>query len=119
LRRAFGNVDETARSVLSLLVQGVSSEVPQAFHRWLETGPVRAWQILARLIEEGKVRGEFRIDADSEVLARTTISGLILQLAWQRFGDGVPAVAIDRDQLIDSTVDGLLHALRPFGRGRG
>jgi AcrR family transcriptional regulator len=118
VRRAFGNLDDTRLSVLTLLVQGVSSDVPQAFFRWLEAGPVRAWEILADLIEQGKAAGEFRRDADSEVLARTTVSGLILQFAWQRFADGVPAVAIDADQLIDSTIDGLLHALRPLARAR-
>lgn len=112
LRRAFGRLDATRLGVLTLLVQ-LSSEVPHAFARWLESGPVRAWQILAELIEAGKAAGEFRLDADSEVLARTTLSGLILQFAWQRVADDVPAVAVDGDRLIDSTIDGLLHALRP------
>jgi AcrR family transcriptional regulator len=119
LRRAFGQLDPVRLSVLTLLVQGVASEVPHAFHRWLETGPVRGWEILAELIEEGKAIGEFRADADSEVIARTTISGLILQFAWQRFADGVPRVAIEADQLIDSTAEFLLHGLKPIGRTEG
>ena len=117
LRRAFGgNMDQTRQSVLTLLVQGVAREVPHVYQRWLEAGPARAWQLLAELIEEGKASGEFRKDVDSEVAARVTISGLILQLAWQQFGKGAPSVAIDRDQLIDSTSEFLLHGLRPGGR---
>ncbi len=119
LRRAFGRLDPARLSVLTLLVQGVASEVPHAYHRWLETGPVRGWEILAQLIEEGKATGEFRADADSEVAARITISGLILQFAWQRFADGVPRVSIDADQLIDSTAELLLHGLKPVARRAG
>jgi AcrR family transcriptional regulator len=119
LRRAFGHMDPTRLSVLTLLVQGVAREVPHVYNRWLETGPARAWQILAELIEEGKASGEFRKDVDSEVAARVTMSGLILQLAWQQFGKAAPSVAIDRDQLIDSTSEFLLHGLRPGGRAKG
>jgi len=116
LRRGFGTLDDARLSVLTLLTQGLASEVPEAYHRWLADGPVRGWQLLADLIEAGKATGEFRLDADSEVLARTTISGLLLQFVWQRHADGVPAVAIDADRLIDSTTEALLHALRPAGR---
>ena len=119
LRRAFGGaMDETRQSVLTLLVQGVARDVPHVYQRWLEAGPARAWQLLAELIEEGKTSGEFRNDVDSEVAARVTISGLILQLAWQQFGKGAPSVAIDRDQLIDSTSEFLLHGLRQGGRSK-
>jgi AcrR family transcriptional regulator len=119
LRRAFGGpMDQTRQSVLTLLVQGVARDVPHVYQRWLEAGPARAWQLLAELIEEGKASGEFRKDVDSEVAARVTISGLILQLAWQQFAKGAPSVAIDRDQLIDSTSEFLLHGLRPGGRSK-
>jgi AcrR family transcriptional regulator len=116
LRRAFGSLDETRLSVLTLLVQGVAREVPHVYVRWLEKGPVRGWEVLAELIEDGKASGEFRVDVDSEVVARVTMSGLILQLAWQQFADGAPSVAIDADRLIDSTAEFLLHSLRPAGR---
>jgi AcrR family transcriptional regulator len=118
LRRLFGNMDPTRQSVLTLLVQGVAREVPLVYQRWLEAGPARAWQLLAELIDEGKAGGEFRKDVDSEVAARVTMSGLILQLAWQPFGQAAPSVAIDRDQLIDSTSEFLLHGLRPAARSR-
>lgn len=113
LRRAFGALDDGKLSVLVLLAQGLASEVPEAYNRWLAKGPVRGWQLLATLIEAGKKSGEFRVDADGEIIARTTISGLLLQFAWQRHAEGVPAVAVDADRLIDSTTDALLHALRP------
>ena len=53
LRRAFGQMDPSRISVLTLLVQGVARDVPHVYHRWLETGPVRGWKILAELIEKG------------------------------------------------------------------
>lgn len=113
LRKSFGNIDDPARlSVLTLLVQGLSADVPRAYARWLETGPVRAWRILAELIDRGKESGEFRADVDSEVAARVTMSGLILQFAWQRYGDRASHVSIDSDELIDSAADLLLHGLR-------
>jgi len=119
LRRAFGGeLDQTRQSVLTLLVQGVSREAPHVYQRWLEAGPARAWQLLAELIEEGKASGEFRKDVDSDVAARVAISGLILQLAWQQFGKAAPSVAIDRDQLIDSTSEFLLYGLRPGHRSK-
>jgi AcrR family transcriptional regulator len=54
LQRSFGNIDPARLSVLTLLVQGLSADVPRAYARWLETGPVRAWRILAELIDRGK-----------------------------------------------------------------
>jgi AcrR family transcriptional regulator len=118
LRRAFGNLDPARRSVLTLLVQGVAREVPDVFHRWLQTGPARGWEILASLIDEGKASGEFRVDVDSDVAARIALSGLLLQFAWQQYAVGAPPVAIDADRLIDSTAELLLHGLRPIGPGR-
>jgi AcrR family transcriptional regulator len=116
LRRAFGRLDATRLSVLTLLVEGVARDVPHAYHQWLASGPVRGWELLATLIEAGKAAGEFRRDADSDVIARITISGLVLQFAWQRYADGVPRVAVDADRLIDSAAESLLHSLRPVGR---
>jgi len=115
LRRAFGQLGPERLSVLTLLIQGVANEVPHAYARWLETGPALGWEMLAELIEEGKATGEFRPDADSEVIARTILSGLILQFSWQRFSERAPRVAVDPDRLIDSTAEFLLHGLRPIG----
>ncbi|HXT15324.1 MAG TPA: TetR/AcrR family transcriptional regulator [Gemmatimonadaceae bacterium] len=112
LRRAFGNLDAARLSVLTLLVQGVSPDVPKAFARWLESGPVRGWRILAELIEEGQANGEFRRDADAEVAARITMSGLVLQFAWQRYGESAPSVVADAGRLIDAATEQLLHGLK-------
>ena len=111
LRRAFGGLDQARLSVLRLLVQGVAREVPAAYYRWLEMGPVKAWRILTDLIEEGKATGEFRRDVDSEVAARVTLSGLILQFTWQQGTESIANLAIDPDRLIDSTADLLLRSL--------
>jgi len=118
LRRAFGQLDDTRLSVITLLVQGFASEAPHAYHQWLESGPARAWEILAELIEDGKATGEFRADVDSDVAARLAISGLILQFAWQRFADDAPRVEIDADRLIDSTAELLLAGIRPVAAAR-
>jgi AcrR family transcriptional regulator len=111
LRRAFGGLDPARLSVLRLLVQGVAREVPAAYYRWLAMGPVKGWKILADLIDEGKESGEFRRDVDSEVAARVTLSGLILQFTWQQGTEAVANLAIDPDRLIDSTADVLLRGL--------
>jgi hypothetical protein len=73
---------------------------------------VRLWTLLASLVEEGKARGEFRPDADGDAGARLLVSGLMLQLMWQQHGDAVPALAIDEDRLIDSSVELFLASLR-------
>lgn len=116
LQRVFGQADAQQLSMLTLLVKGVLQEVPGLYEEWLQTGPARTWQLLAGLIEAGKTSGEFRRDADSEVLARLTISGLILQFVWRASAGGAPPMDFDPDRLIDSAADFLLHALRPLGR---
>jgi hypothetical protein len=50
---------------------------------------------------------------DSEVAARVTLSGLILQFIWQQSAERVPGLAIDADRLIDSAADVLLNSLQP------
>jgi AcrR family transcriptional regulator len=113
IRRAFGASATTGRMTLALILQGVRHDLPQAHEQWLRGGPIKGWQLLASLIEEGKLAGEFRNDVDSEVAARIVMAGLITQLLWQPLANQVPEVAIDEDRLIDSTVDMLLHALMP------
>jgi hypothetical protein len=71
--------------------------------------------LLGRLVEEGKARGEFRPDADGDVGARVLVSGLMLQLLWQQHVRAVPAIAVDADRLIDSSVDLCLAGLRATG----
>jgi AcrR family transcriptional regulator len=103
---------EHSRDLIALLIRGIAHEVPHVHERWLQSGPVRLWTLLGRLVAEGKARGEFRPDADAEAGARLLVSGLILQLMWQQHGDAVPALDIDTDRLIDSAVDIFLAALR-------
>ncbi|HET9796752.1 MAG TPA: TetR/AcrR family transcriptional regulator [Gemmatimonadaceae bacterium] len=99
--------------LLGLLVRSAAHEVPRAHERWLREGPARLWTLVARLVEEGKARGEFRADADGDVGARVLVSGLMLQLLWQQHAGAVPAIGVDTDRLIDSSVDLFLAGLRP------
>jgi AcrR family transcriptional regulator len=96
-----------------LLLQDLRHDVPRAYRQWLAGGPMKGWQLLTDLIEEGKTNGEFRPDVDAESAARVTIAGLMAQLVWQGLAAEVPGLAIDEDRLVDSTVDLLLHSLRP------
>ncbi|HEY2896039.1 MAG TPA: hypothetical protein VGJ12_02795 [Gemmatimonadaceae bacterium] len=58
------------------------------------------------------------MDADGEVGARVLVSGLMLQLMWQLHAETMPAIAVDADRLIDSSVEMFLGSLRlPAGRG--
>ena len=115
LRKAFGSEDATTRSVLVML-QSVVREVPEVHAQWLAHGPMRAWQLLAELIEEGKSSGEFRRDVDADVAARVVLSGVMLQTLWQKHAPSVPGLAVDRDRLIDSAADLLLAGLVPHDR---
>lgn len=97
--------------LLALLIRGVAHEVPHVHDRWLRNGPARLWMLLGQLVDEGKERGEFRRDADGEVAARVLVSGLMLQLMWQQHADGVPALAIDYQRLIDSSIELFLASM--------
>jgi AcrR family transcriptional regulator len=116
IRRVFSDT-EGRRDLLALLVRGVTQEIPSVHERWMR-GPVHLWTLVAKLVEEGKARGEFRLDADGDVGARVLVSGLMLQLMWQLHADTMPAIAMDADRLIDSSVELFLGSLRlPSGRG--
>jgi AcrR family transcriptional regulator len=113
VRKLFSRPEGSGQRLLALLVRGVTHEVPRVHERWLHDGPARAWAILGGLVDEGKVRGEFRPDADGEIAARLLVSGLLLQLIWQGHTDAVPDLSVDHDRLIDSSVDLFLASLRP------
>jgi AcrR family transcriptional regulator len=104
--------DESSNPLLTLLIRGVAHEVPRVHDRWLREGPARLWTLIARLVDEGKERGEFRPDADGEIGARILISGLMLQLMWQQHANTVKQIAVDVDRLLDSSVDLFLAGLR-------
>lgn len=111
-RRAFGGGDPVRRDVLRLL-QGIAQELPDAYRRWIAKGPMKGWRLIASLIDEGKASGEFRADADSDVAARVALTGVMVQIIWQRHAKEIRGMAIDQDRLIDSAVDLLLAGLRP------
>ena len=111
-RRAFGGSDPVRRDVLRLL-QGIAHELPDAYRRWIAKGPMKGWRLVASLIDEGKASGEFRADADSDVAARVALTGVMVQIIWQRHAGEIRGMAIDQDRLIDSAVDLLLAGLRP------
>lgn len=112
VQKGFGGSDAARRRVLALLVQGIAHEVPDAYRQWLASGPVQGWKLLARLIEEGKRAGEFRVDVDSEVAARLLISGLLLQTVWQQHAPGVRGLAIGEERLLDGATEIFLAGLR-------
>jgi AcrR family transcriptional regulator len=113
LRRVFGASSGGRRMTLTLILQGLRHDLPEAHQQWLRGGPIAGWRLLAAMIEEGKSAGEFRADVDAEVAARIVISGIITQMIWQPLGVDVPDLLIDEDRLIDSAVDTLLHGLGP------
>jgi AcrR family transcriptional regulator len=113
VRKGLNIANSDFRDATCLLLQGVVQESPEVYKRWLATGPVKGWRIVARLIKEGQATGEFRQDADAEVAARMLTSGLMLQLIWQQSPELLPDACIDSDRLLDSAVELFLHGLRP------
>ncbi len=113
LRRSFSTASPARQRVLALLLQGVRHDVPEVHRQWLVGGPMKGWQLLTALISAGQETGEFRADVDGEVAARVVMSGLMTQLVWQPLATTIPSLGIDEDRLIDSTVDLLLHGLKP------
>ena len=94
-----------------LLVGEISVEFPALFRMWAQDGPIRGWELIRDLIEEGVQRGEFRRGTDAEVSARLIVSGLMLQAAFQvhlGLGDLAPC---DADRIFDSSVEQFLHGL--------
>jgi AcrR family transcriptional regulator len=112
VQKIFSGGERRNRHLLGLLIRGIAHEVPRVHERWLKDGPVRLWTLIADLIEEGKVHGEFRADADGEVAARLLISGLILQRMWQEHAAAVVALEIDDDRLVNSAVELFLAGLK-------
>jgi AcrR family transcriptional regulator len=112
LRALFRSPSSGRREVL-LLLQSVIYDVPDLYRQWVATGPMKAWQIVADLIEDGKLRGEFRSDVDSGVAARIFLSGVLMQLMWQQLSADIPGLAIDPDRLVDAAIALLVAGLEP------
>ena len=117
VRRWFGSVSKERLAVVTLLLQGIAHEAPDAFRRWLAGGPVASTRLIATLVREGQARGEFRPDADADVAARMLVSGLLQQTVWQQYAESVPSVGVAQERLVDSALELFLHSLRPSGRG--
>ena len=101
---------------MTLLLQGIAHEAPEAFRRWLAGGPTASTRLIATLVREGQTRGEFRPDADADVAARMLVSGLLQQTVWQQYAESVPGVGVAQERLVDSALELFLHGLRPSGR---
>jgi AcrR family transcriptional regulator len=112
IKNLFRANEQRNRLLLALLIRGIAHEVPRVHDRWLREGPVRLWNLLASLVEQGKRSGEFRVDADGEVAARILISGLVLQRLWNEDADRDPEIGMDQHRLIDSSIELFLASLR-------
>jgi AcrR family transcriptional regulator len=118
VRAWFGSITKERLAVVTLLLQGIAHEAPEAYRRWLSGGPTAAARVIATLVREGQASGEFRADADASVAARLLVSGLLQQTVWQQYADEVPGLAIAQNRLVDSAVDLFLHSLRPLTSSR-
>ena len=114
VRAWFGSIAKERLAVVTLLLQGIAHEAPDAYRRWLAGGPTAAARVIATLVREGQHSGEFRADADGNVAARMLVSGLLQQTVWQQYADGVPGLALAQHRLAESAVDLFLHSLRPL-----
>jgi AcrR family transcriptional regulator len=112
VRRWFGAVTAERMAIRTLLLQGVAHEAPEAYRRWLATGPAAGSRVIAALVEEGQASGEFRADVDATVAARVLFCGLLLQSVWQQHATDVPGLGIEEERLLESTIDLFLHGLR-------
>lgn len=112
LHELFAGSDPLRAEVL-LVLQAAAHEVPEVYREWLRRGPVKGWRLVARLIAEGQEAGELRRDVDGEVAARVCVTGLMVQLMWQRHSPELAAMRIGRERLVEGAVEMLLGALRP------
>lgn len=105
---------EQAR-VMRLVTGELSQDAPDLAKALLRKTVVRGWQHIQRLIEEGQAAGEFRADADAEMIARLFMSGMVHQaqlLTHPCLGDAAPA---SPERLAEAAIDFLLQGLRPVG----
>ena len=114
IRAWFGSLTKERLAVVTLLLQGIAHEAPEAYQRWLAGGPTAAARVIATLVREVQASGDFRSDADGDVAARLLVSGLLQQTVWQQYAKQVPGLTVSQDRLADSAVELFLHGLRPL-----
>jgi len=59
VRRWFGSVSKERLAVVTILLQGIAHEAPDAFRRWLASGPAASTRLIATLVREGQARESF------------------------------------------------------------
>ena len=113
LREAWRGASGPDGALLRLMIGEVSIEAPELFRAWLREVVTHASDELAAIVREGQASGEFRVDADAEVAARTFLSSVLMQAMMQHhsLGDADP---LPQDRRIDAGVELFLHALRPL-----
>jgi len=95
-----------------ILMGEVSTEFPAFFETWAKRGPIRSWNFLAQVIEDGVRSGEFRKDVDSAAAARFLLSGL-MQQSLVRIHLGVEKYDhCSRERIMDGILDIFLAGIR-------
>jgi hypothetical protein len=95
-----------------LVVHEMATDAPEVFAAWAR-GTVQRWRLVETLIKEGQATGEFRRSADAAVTARMTMSALTHQALFHVHFGLRRFAPCDLDRLFDSSMDQLLHGLRP------
>jgi AcrR family transcriptional regulator len=98
-----------------LVVSEMVTEGPEVFDAWAR-GLVQRWRLVEKLIEEGQRSGEFRRSADAGVTARVIVSALSYQALFHVHFGVRRFAPCDLDRLFESSMDHLLHGLRPSAR---
>lgn len=94
-----------------LMLGEISLELPELFRTWARVGPVQGWTLLARIVDEGVRRGEFRPEVDPQVAGRMMVSGLMLQATLQAQPGLEGLDPCDPDRIFDSSVELFLRGL--------
>ena len=95
-----------------LVVSEMVTEAPYVFAAWAR-GLVQRWRLVEALIKEGQASGEFRRTADAAVTARMIVSALSHQALFHVHFGVRRFAPCTVDRLFDSSMDQLLHGLRP------
>jgi TetR/AcrR family transcriptional regulator len=95
-----------------LIIAEMASEAPDVFAAWAR-GFVQRWRLVETLIKEGQDSGEFRRSADAGVTARLIVSALAHQALFHVHLGVRRFAPCDVDRLFESSLEHLLHGLRP------